>query len=108
MEPRVGQDGSSTSSASNGLDDDSEGSMMVRVLDVQGQTYTLRVRPGTRVSELKTRLVEIAGMEIARQRTIWSGKVRKRLLQVLFPSKGLYCIKYVLRRSSVYCCTDNI
>ena len=83
-EPRAGRDDGSTSSASNGLDDDSEGSMTVRVLDVQGQTYTLRVRPETRVSELKTRLVEIADVEIARQRIIWSGKVRKRLLRVLF------------------------
>lgn len=66
-----------TSRKAVGIDsDDTEGSMTIRVLDVQGQTYKLRVRPETRVGELKARLHEIAGVEIARQRIIWSGQVR--------------------------------
>lgn len=66
-----------TSRKAVGIDsDDTEGNMTIRVLDVQGQTYKLRVRPETRVGELKARLLEIAGVEIARQRIIWSGQVR--------------------------------
>lgn len=49
--------------------------MTVRILDVQGQTYPLSVSPGTTVRELKTMLVEAAGVEIARQRIIHGGKV---------------------------------
>lgn len=50
--------------------------MTVRILDVKGQIYSLVVRPETTVHELKTRLVEEAGVEIARQRIIYGGKVR--------------------------------
>lgn len=53
-----------------------EGGMTVRILDVKGQIYSLGVRPETTVHELKTRLVEEAGVEIARQRIIYGGKVR--------------------------------
>lgn len=58
--------------------DASEGGMTVRILDVKGQIYKLVVRPETTVHELKTRLVEEAGVEIARQRIIYGGKVRGR------------------------------
>lgn len=53
-----------------------EGGMTVRILDVKGQIYSLVVRPEITVHELKTRLVEEAGVEIARQRIIYGGKVR--------------------------------
>eukprot|EP00904_Undaria_pinnatifida_P007381 jgi/Undpi1/3773/HiC_scaffold_16.g07142.m1 len=52
-----------------------EGGMTVRILDVKGETYTLVVRPETTVHELKTRLVAEAGVEIARQRIIYGGKL---------------------------------
>lgn len=58
-----------------------EGGMTVRILDVKGETYTLVVRPETTVHELKTRLVEEAGVEIARQRIIYGGKVRCEVLR---------------------------
>lgn len=51
------------------------GGMMIRVLDVQGKTYPLSVRKESTIHELKTRLIEVAGVEIARQRIIFGGKV---------------------------------
>lgn len=52
------------------------GSMRVRILDVQGQIYSISVTPEMTVRELKTMLVEVAGVEISRQRIIYGGKVR--------------------------------
>lgn len=54
---------------------DAAAGMAVRILDVQGQTYSLPVSPETTVRELKERLVEVAGVEIGRQRIIHGGKV---------------------------------
>lgn len=56
-------------------DNDVATGMAVRILDVQGQTYSLPVTPETTVRELKERLVEVAGVEIGRQRIIHGGKV---------------------------------
>lgn len=68
-----------SSTASNAAvatrDNDAATGMVVRILDVQGQTYSLPVTPETTVRELKERLVEAAGVEIGRQRIIHGGKV---------------------------------
>lgn len=49
--------------------------MTVRILDVQGQTYSFSVLPTTTVREIKDMLSETAGVEIALQRIIFGGKV---------------------------------
>ncbi|CAB1098532.1 unnamed protein product [Ectocarpus sp. CCAP 1310/34] len=56
-------------------DEDDDGRMTVRVLDVRGQFYPLRVTPETSVRELKLMLVDAAGVEVPRQRIIHGGKV---------------------------------
>lgn len=61
-------------------DEDDDGRMTVRVLDVRGQFYPLRVTPETSVRELKLMLVDAAGVEVPRQRIIHGGKVRRVLL----------------------------
>lgn len=55
--------------------DGGDGTMTVRVLDVGGQFHPLRVRPETSVRELKQLLIEETGVEFARQRIIYGGKV---------------------------------
>lgn len=54
----------------------SDGGFKIRILDVQGQTYSLSVSAGMTVRELKVMLVDVAGVEVARQRIIYGGKVR--------------------------------
>ncbi|CAM9450146.1 unnamed protein product, partial [Ectocarpus sp. 4 AP-2014] len=56
-------------------DEDDDGRMTVRVLDVRGQFYPLRVTPETSVRELKLMLVDAAGVEVPRQRIIHGGKM---------------------------------
>lgn len=56
--------------------DEDDGRMAVRILDVRGQFYPLRVRPETTVGELKLMLVDATGVELVRQRIIHGGKVR--------------------------------
>lgn len=58
-----------------GSGDGGDSEMTVRILDVQGQSYSLDVRPETTVRELKGTLVDVAGVEMSRQRIIWGGKV---------------------------------
>ncbi|CAN0361784.1 unnamed protein product [Pylaiella littoralis] len=55
--------------------DEDDGRMAVRILDVRGQFYPLRVRPETTVGELKLMLVDATGVELVRQRIIHGGKM---------------------------------
>lgn len=57
-------------------DGEEDGRITVRVLDVRGQFYPLRVHPETTVRELKQNLVNVTGVEFGRQRIIHGGKVR--------------------------------
>lgn len=59
--------------------------MKVRILDVQGQTYWVTVAPDMTVRELKAMLEEVAGVETARQRIIFGGKVRARMITRFIP-----------------------
>lgn len=77
---------STTSDNENGGNDGEEdGKITVRVLDVRGQFYPLRVHPENTVRELKQDLVNATGVEFERQRIIHGGKVSssaRRLLSV--------------------------
>lgn len=58
---------------------EANGEITVRILDVQGETYSLSVSPGTTVHEIKNMLLETAEVEISRQRIIFGGKVTMAL-----------------------------
>lgn len=65
----------STTSDTELSDGEEDGRITVRVLDVRGQFYPLRVHPESTVRELKQDLVNATGVEFGRQRIIYGGKV---------------------------------
>lgn len=65
----------STTGDKEGSDGEEDGRITVRVLDVRGQFYPLRVHPESTVRELKQDLVNATGVEFGRQRIIHGGKV---------------------------------
>ena len=69
-----GGDDAKPTSDREGSDGEEDGRITVRVLDVRGQFYPLRVHPESTVRELKQDLVNVTGVEFGRQRIIHGGK----------------------------------
>lgn len=84
-----------------------DGRMAVRILDVRGQFYPLRVRPETTVGELKLMLVDATGVELARQRIIYGGKVRCGAVWCAHDAVGVKVqadILALILCNPLYCC----